>query len=126
MTTTNAPALTGEQAQALRLLAMPDPHANGTSYVLRQRQAENAHSQVARLLTRIGRPDVIQSGPVRELGSLAADPGPFCLHPADEQAVATLARAFPELNGVRLTFLLDRLSHDSIRQHRARKAAGAR
>lgn len=124
MTAPTAPTatLTPEQTDALSLLAYPGSDRPSPGYVLPQSTAQQAHRLLAKTLTAAGRPDLMQSAPARELGSIAADAGPFMLHPADEHAISTVARAFGA-SDLTMLLLTSRFLHDSKAKYRARQSA---
>ncbi len=122
--TVTAVLLTPGQDAALALLAAPGEDRPTPGYVMPQQSAKRVHRALARTLTAAGRPDLVESPPVRELGSIATDSGPFMLHPADEHAISQVARAFGA-GDITMVLLTARLLHDGKAKYRARQAASA-
>lgn len=124
MTAPTTTLLTPEQDTALALLADPGDQRPTPGYVMPQHSAKRVHRLLTKALTAAGRPDLAQSQPVRELGSIATDTGPFMLHPADEHAISRVARTFGA-GDILMVLVTARLLHDGKAKYRARQAAGA-
>jgi len=123
--TTVAPAqLTPEQDAALALLADPGDQRPTPGYVMPQTDAKRIHRQLTRTLTAAGRPNLMESQPIRELGSIATDTGAFMLHPADEHAISRVAHAFGA-GDIGMVLVTARLLHDSKAKYRARQAVAS-
>jgi len=123
--TTVAPALlTSEQDAALALLADPGTAEARTRYVLPRQQARQAHRRIAKALVGAGRPDLVESDPMRSLASVAAQDRALTLHPADQHALIAVAGAF-DVGNLAMTMVLAGLLHDSKAKYRARQVAAA-
>ncbi len=122
MTAPTTAQLTSEQDAALTLLANPGSDHPQPPYVLHREQARQAHRRIGKVLVSIGRADLLDSGPMRNLDAVVNDPGEWMLHPADQKALTAVAGAF-DIGTLALTMTLAALLHDGKVKYRARQAA---
>ncbi len=120
MTTTTV--LTPDQETALALLADPGSDHPRPPYLLQREQARQAHRRIGKVLLSVGRADLLDSGPMRNLDAVIKDPGERMLHPADQWALTVVAGAF-DIGTLALTMTLAALLHDSKAKYRTRQAA---
>lgn len=104
----------------MALLANPGSDHPRSPYSLHREQSRQAHRRIAKALVGAGRPDLLDSGPMRNLGTIVNDPGTWMLHPADQHALIAVAGAF-DLGTLAMTMTLASLLHDSKAKHRARQ-----
>lgn len=64
--------LTPEQDATLALLADPGTNEASPRYVLPRQQARQVHRRITKALIEAGRPDLVESDPMRSLASVAA------------------------------------------------------
>ena len=120
-TVTTTGCLTPEQDAALARLADPGSDHPRPPYSLHRNQSRDAHRRIGKALVSVGRADLLDSGPMRNLGAIAADPGEWMLHPADMRALIAVAGAF-DIGTLAMTMTLAALLHDSLAKARDRQA----
>ena len=123
-TTSPGVALNVEQRTALALLANPGSDHPRTPYSLHRNQSRDAHRRIGKALVAAGRPDLLDSGPMRNLATIVASPENLRLHPADMRALIAVASAF-KIGSLAMTMTLAGLFDDSMVKYRAQQAAAS-